>query len=90
METFAHKVFRLGPVLIVPVMIAGSVAYSPWRHYDSWPAYVILLGLPVALIWHLVLITMERPRAGYVLYAAVNLLLYLFVGLRCLYVVAVE
>lgn len=90
METFAHKVFRFGPALIIPVMIVGSIAYSPWRHYNSWPAYVILLGLPAILLWHLVLCSMERPRAAYVIFAMVNLLLYVFIGFRCLFLVAVE
>lgn len=84
MGDFAHKVFRFGPASIVPLMIVVSVAYSPWRHYESWPVYLILLGAPVTAIWHMVLIAVERPRFPYICYALANSSLYVLLGMVCL------
>ena len=87
-RTFARRIFLFGPASFIPVMVVGSALYSPWQHYDSWPTYVILLGLPVATLWHLALIVTERPRTKYVGYAVANLMFYILIGFYCLFWVA--
>jgi hypothetical protein len=84
MQIFA-PVYRFGPALFIPIMVVGSALYSPWQHYGSWPAYLILLGLPVAICWHLALIVTERPRTTYFGYAAANLIFYILIGIYCLF-----
>ncbi len=76
---------EFGPALFAPVMVAVSAAYSPWQHRDTWMAWPIVLGLPVLAVWHLALFV-ERPgkRAEYLLYAVINLVCYLCIGIVCL------
>ena len=85
MQTFARGIFLFGPASFVPVMVVGTVLYYPWQHHGSWPAYAILLGLPVAALWHLALIVTERPRAEYFAYAVANLMFYILIGIYCLF-----
>jgi hypothetical protein len=78
--------FGIGPGPLIVLMVLGSAVYYPWRHYDSWPAYAILVGVLVTLVWHLALI-LKRPtpdRLLYTLYAFVNLALYVGLGFVCL------
>ena len=84
-RTFAGKVFHYGPALIIPTMVVGSFAYSPWQHYGSWPVFVILLGFPFAALWHLaIIVSAEREKSKYGLYALLNLAFYVLVGIYCL------
>ena len=87
MQHFARKVFRVGPATLTLVMVAGSAAYWPWRHYDSWPVYAILLGAFVTALWHLFLIVMEREKIAYFFYALLHMPLYVVVGVYCLSIV---
>jgi hypothetical protein len=83
MPIFAHRIFRFGPILIVPLMVMASFAFYPLRHHDSLPAYLIIFGLPVVVGWHLGLVVMERPRILYLGYALLNCALYLYFGFIC-------
>ena len=78
-----HPVYLGGPALFAPVMAVVSAAYSPWQHYNSWMVWPILLGVPVLLGWHLVLVV-KKPgsltRLEYVAYAIFNLIFYVFVA----------
>lgn len=83
--SYFWPIFRLGPFFIVPAMVVASFAYSPLAHYDSFPAYLILLGLPVTAAWHLALIIVERPKLLYVVFALFNCGLYVLWGFYCLF-----
>ncbi len=67
MQHFARGIFRLGPILLLLLMMAASEAYYPWRHYDSWMVYAILLGAAASAVWHLALIVIERSKTNYLL-----------------------
>ncbi len=82
-----RNVFRFGPCLFVPIMVAGSALYFPWRHHDSWPAYAILFGALIAFCWHVSLVVTQEQKINYVGYAIVNLLIYVVVGFYCLMMV---
>jgi hypothetical protein len=87
MRQLAHKIFRFGPAPLTLLMVAASAGYYPWRHYDSWMAYAVVIGAVATLLWHLALIFLERPRIGYLVYAFSNIALYAYLGMVCLYVV---
>jgi hypothetical protein len=69
------------------LMVLGSIAYYPWRHYGSWPAYAILDGGIILIPWHVILIIAGRPRLGYALYTFANLLVYYILAVPCLVMV---
>jgi hypothetical protein len=71
---------RGGPALLTLLMIGGSAAYYPWRHYDSWMAYAIELGGLAVVLWHLALTIVARPVASYLMYAFANITLYVIFG----------
>jgi hypothetical protein len=85
MPIFARRIFRFGPIFIVPLMVMASYAFYPLRHYDSLPAYIIIFGLPVVAAWHLALVIMERPKLLYLGYALLNCVLYLYFGFFCIF-----
>jgi hypothetical protein len=85
MPIWALRIFRFGPLFIIPVMVAASYVYAPWRHYDSLPGRMIVWGLPLTVAWHLSLIILDRPKILYVAYALLNLALYLVSGFYCLF-----
>ena len=66
-------------------MVAASLAYSPLAHYNSFAAYLILLGLPVTAAWHLALIIVERPKLLYIVFALFNCGLYVVWGVYCVF-----
>jgi hypothetical protein len=75
---FAQRVFLFGPMTFIPLMVTGSAAVLYLVGQSWWTGTVIFCGLPVAILWHLALIIVERPRMAYVVYAIVNLVLYYF------------
>jgi hypothetical protein len=87
MRQLDRAVLRCVPGISNVLMVAGSAAYYPWRHFGSWPAYVILWGAIGAALWHLALIIAERDKIGFIIYAFVNLSLYIVFGIVCLMLV---
>jgi hypothetical protein len=63
---------------MTPLMIVASMAYYPWRHIGSWMTAVILIGAIIVALWHLALIIFERLRGAHIIYALINLPLYVF------------
>lgn len=89
-HAFWHKLYRLGPALLYAPMIAGSIAYSPSRHDESWLIYIILAFAPLSLLWHVALIATEQQKPTYVLYLLLNAVLYPGIAMFCLYRVVTE
>jgi hypothetical protein len=87
MQHFACTAYRFGPIPLTLVMVPASLAYYPWRHYDSWMAYAILLGALATFLWHLALIVTERQKIFYLVYTLLNMPLYVYVGFYCLFLV---
>jgi len=50
-------------------------------------AYAILLGALATALWHLALIITEPRKIAYLVYALINLLLYVCLGISCLILV---
>jgi hypothetical protein len=84
------RLFRGGPMLLTLIMIAASIAYIPWRHHNSWMAFAIMIGAPTNLVWHILLVALERPKIQYVLYALANLFAYVSLGIFGLFLVTGE
>ena len=82
----AQMVYRIGPGPLIVLMVLGTAIYYPRRQFNSWPAYAILAGALLTLVWHLALIIRHpmRQRLLYTLYAFVNVALYVGLGFVCL------
>ena len=89
-NTVWRKIYRVGPAALYLPVLAGSFAYSPWRHYGSWPVFVILGCVALGLIWHVALIATERRKVVYLLYLVLNLFPGVHIMVFCLYLVATE
>jgi hypothetical protein len=87
MNKTVEMVYRIGPLSLTVLMLVGSCAYYPWRHYGSWRVYAILFGGLVSLVWHLLLIGDPDFRLEYIAYAVINLAAYGYLGLYCLMLV---
>ncbi len=86
----AKKLYRVGPAILTIVMVIASVIYYPWRHYGSWMGSTIVVGFFVVAFWHLLLIVAERRTRVYLMYAFINLPLYVIFGFYCLVLVTGE
>jgi len=75
--------------MLTLMMVTGSIAYYPRRHWDSWAVYPIWIGGLGALLWHLVLI-LEQDKFKYVAYFLTNMALYVSLGFICLMIVTGE
>lgn len=81
-QRIARTIYPLGPGLLTLLMVSGSIAYSPFHHWNTWAVYPIWIGGLAAAIWHLVLIVRDDVRhIAYLLYALVNMTLYVVLGL---------
>jgi hypothetical protein len=77
------KVFRIGPVLLLPPMISwAAVCFNigSSEAYDWWRSYPIFGAVVIAALWHLFLIGMERNRFDYMAYALVHLPVFIYVA----------
>jgi hypothetical protein len=75
-----YGLFLIGPAALTIIMVWGSSAYQPYARYDTWAVYPILIGGLVVLIWHIIQITSVNRHLWYIVYASVNLILYLLLG----------
>ncbi|HUK59552.1 MAG TPA: hypothetical protein VLV50_10020 [Stellaceae bacterium] len=82
-----RNTIRVAPGAITFLMLALTAAYYPWRHYGSWPAYVIVCGFFCLIVLHVALVVIERERMGFLIYGITNAALYLILGEACLYLV---
>jgi hypothetical protein len=74
------RVRNFWPSLLLVAVIVWTFSVQREGHYQKWAEDPILLGAPVLALWHLRLIYAKPEKAGYVLYAVINLALYLLLG----------
>lgn len=80
-----QKVFWFGPVALSLLLIAWTVLISPYSKYgDNWAVYPAIAVLPIAIIWHIILIVSERPKVKFVSYAIIHLLLLSILWMVCI------
>jgi hypothetical protein len=79
----ANTLFRIGPVSLIPVMLAWAVICNVLHSQEdqSWyyiyPAYIALV---VALVWFVALIVLARDnRLAYLFYALVFVPIFYFI-----------
>jgi hypothetical protein len=75
------RVFRIGPVLLLPFIILWGQACNRIgadENYDWWRSYPIYAAAASAAIWHLALVVTEGQRLHYTLYAVAHLPILLF------------
>jgi len=77
------KAFRIGPALLFPIVIVWAAISNELcpegECHDLWRTLPLHGALALAVLWHLALITVEKERNFYLLYAAIHLpAFYLF------------
>jgi hypothetical protein len=68
-------IFRIGPALLIPPLAFWAMACHALTTEEGgawWQVYPAKAALAVAALWHVGLITFERPRLGYLIYAAAH------------------
>jgi len=84
--------YRTGPVSIIPLMIAWTVAVSPLTDRDdTWAWYPLFGFFAIVCLWHVALIVTERGwqrRLSYAVYAAISIPFFLLVASYCFVAVA--
>src|SRR5262245_54378378 len=74
--TGSRKVFRMGPVLLDPIMFlwgaAGYLSCSGECH-DWWRTFPLHVGLAVSVLWHVALIATETEKKFYFGYAVFHI-----------------
>ena len=81
------KVFRVGPILLLPLIILwGEVCFriGSSEAYDWWRTYPIYAASAAAGVWHLALIVKEEDRFHYAMYAVAYLPILLFTSFMSL------
>jgi hypothetical protein len=74
-------VFRLGPALLLPLIILWGEAchrIGSGEAYDWWRGYPIYAASVGAAIWHLALVVKEKDWFHYTMYALAHLPILLF------------
>jgi hypothetical protein len=71
------RAFRLGPILLVPLVILWAVISGvtclEGECQDLWRTVPLYGALALAVLWHVVLIATERQRKFYLAYAGFHL-----------------
>ncbi len=82
---WGDTVRKLGPIGLTVLLIIWTIVVSPYSRYgDNWAVYPAVLVLPVALIWHVALVFLEKPRYVFVLYGFVHLAILFAIWMYCL------
>ena len=80
MSRLGIKVYRLGPIVLTPIVWLWGTVWSEIETEENNHWYIILplLGLAgLAILWHFRLIATEKSRnAGYVGYMIAHLLIF--------------
>jgi len=74
MEVNLHFLSRIGPVALTLILIAWTFLVSPHAKYgDDWAVLPILALLPIVIIWHGILLYVEKEKLMYIAYAIIHL-----------------
>jgi len=80
-----ENIVRFGPIGLTGFLIIWTIIVSPYSKYgDNWAIYPALLVLPAVLIWHVVLIFLEKPRSAFVLYGIIHFVILFVIWMYCL------
>jgi hypothetical protein len=76
---------NLAPVLLTCFLLLWTAAVGRFAHYDvKWVLYPALLVFPVTISIHIVLVVLSQPRARFVVYAVVHVVIQSFLWAGCL------
>ena len=80
-----NRLVKSVPVILTCLLIAWTLAVYRYSQYDdAWAIDPALLVFPVALLWHIALIVVEKPRYLFVWYAIIHLPILLIIWFGCL------
>ena len=83
-----RRLFIILPILLMLLLIIWTLAVYKFTQYGSWEIYPALLIFPLALLWHIFLIIIEKPKLFFVSYAVIHLLLLFGLWLGCLMLIS--
>jgi hypothetical protein len=83
-----RRLFVLFPILLTLLLIAWTLLVYKHTRYGDWPIYPALAIFPIALLWHIALIAIQKPRSTFILYAVVHLALLAVVWVACLMLIS--
>jgi hypothetical protein len=87
----SRRLFRVGPVILVPPMIIWAVACNgidSEEAGDWWRIYPFVGTFALAALWHVALVILDKERLRYVGYAICHLpLLYVAAAISMIYAV---
>ena len=72
----AKKMFRLGPAVLLPLMILwAQVCFRTGTSeaYDWWRMHPIYAAVAVVVPWHVALLLVEKDRFIYLMYAVAHI-----------------
>jgi hypothetical protein len=80
-----ESLIRYGPIGLTLILILWTVFVSPHSKYgDNWAIYPALAIFPLAVIWHIVLVFIEKSKSMFITYGLVHLAILLAIWMYCL------
>jgi hypothetical protein len=79
----ARRLFRLGPVVLLPFVILWAAACNRigmGESYEWWRGYPMYAAIALAALWHLALLVLEKHRLDYLMNAIAHFPIFLLVA----------
>jgi hypothetical protein len=78
----------LSPVLLTLLLIVWTLVVYRHTKYGDWQIYPAVLVFPIALLCHILLIIIDKPKLIFVLYAVVHLIILALIWVGCLMLIS--
>ena len=76
---------KYGPLLCTLFLVVWTMVVSPYSRYgDNWAVYPALAVLPIVIIWHIVLVVLEKSKGAFIAYGLVHTAILFAVLMYCL------
>ena len=80
-----ESLIRLGPIGLTLILILWTVFVSQYSKYgDNWAIYPALAIFPIAVIWHIVLVIVEKSKLIFITYGLIHLVILFAIWMYCL------
>jgi len=76
---------KYGPLLLTVFLIIWTIVVSPYSKYgNDWAVYPALAVLPIVVIWHSVLVILEKSKGVFIAYGLVHTAILFVIWVYCL------